>query len=68
MNNLRGYLSGKNLYTIFLHLLVIVPAIEVVVVMRQHKELKKGRGSTAHERSRTIQTSSEELDCVEASE
>ncbi|HXG06983.1 MAG TPA: redoxin domain-containing protein [Nitrososphaera sp.] len=49
MNKLRTYLSGKNLYSIILHLLVIVLAIEVVLLMRQNKALKEGRGSAVQE-------------------
>lgn len=49
MNKLRTSLSGKNLYNIALHLLVVVLAVEVVVLMRQNKELKEGRGSAVQE-------------------
>jgi hypothetical protein len=42
MNKLRPYLTGKNLYSIFLHLIVVVLVVEVVVLARQNKELKQG--------------------------
>jgi cytochrome oxidase Cu insertion factor (SCO1/SenC/PrrC family) len=47
--NLREYLSGKNLYSIVLHLLVVVLAVEVYILMRQNRELKEGRASTPQE-------------------
>lgn len=49
MVSLKEYLSGKNLYSIVLHLFVVVLAIQVVVLMRQNKELKEERGLTAQE-------------------
>jgi peroxiredoxin len=49
MNKLRDYLIRKNLYSIVLHLLVVVLAVEVIVLMKQNKELKEGRASRAQE-------------------
>jgi hypothetical protein len=42
MNKIRAYVTGKNLYTIFLHLVVVILAVEVVILARQNKELKQG--------------------------
>jgi peroxiredoxin len=42
MNKLRAYLTGKNLYSIFLHLVVVILTLEVVILARQNKELKGG--------------------------
>jgi hypothetical protein len=49
MNKLRTYLTGKNLYTIFLHLVVVMLAVEVVILVRQNKELKQGPTSVQPE-------------------
>jgi len=40
MNKLRRYLTGKNLYSIFLHIVVVILAVEVVILARQNGDLK----------------------------
>jgi peroxiredoxin len=49
MNKLRAYLAGKNLYSIFLHLVAVVLAVEVVILARQNKELKQGPAALQQE-------------------
>jgi peroxiredoxin len=45
MNKLRTYLTGKTLYSVFLHFAVVILAVEVVIIARQNKELKRGPSS-----------------------
>jgi peroxiredoxin len=49
MNKLKAYLTGKNLYNVFLHLVVVVLTFEVVILARQNKELKQGPSSAQQE-------------------
>jgi peroxiredoxin len=42
LNKLRAYLTGKKVYSIFLHLVVVILLVEVVFLARQNKELKQG--------------------------
>jgi hypothetical protein len=42
VNKLKAYLTGKNLYGIFLHIIVVILAVDVVILARQNKELKQG--------------------------
>ena len=49
MNKLRAYLGGKSLYSIFLHIVVVVLAIEVVILARQNNQLKEARSSAQQE-------------------
>jgi len=49
MNKLRAYLTGKNLYSIFLHLVVVILAIEVVILARQNRQFKEGQDPASQE-------------------
>jgi len=53
MNELRSYLTGKNLYNMFLHLVVVVLVVEVVILARQNREFKQGPSSAQQESLKT---------------
>lgn len=51
-NKFRAYLTWKNVYGIFLHIIVVVLAVDVVILASQVKELKQGPMQSS---SRTLQ-------------
>lgn len=43
MNRLHDYLTSRNVYTLFLHVAVVVLAVQVVILSNQNRTLKEGR-------------------------
>jgi hypothetical protein len=47
----KAYLTWKNLYGIFLHIIVVILAVDVVILASQIKELKQGPRRSSSDRS-----------------